>query len=168
MVLMAGCTGAINGAQYQSLAPQFDLFRFFDGAVRAWGIVQDRDGNVIQRFTVDIDGHIAGDTLTLDEHFQYQVGEGPEQRIWEIARTSEGSYTGSAGDILGSASGQSYGNAFQWRYQMDLPVDDTTYVVDFDDWFWALDERTLMNRSAIRKFGIVFAEVTIFMQRQSP
>ena len=50
---------------------------------------------------------------------------------------------------------------------MDLPVDDTTYSVTFDDWFWAFDDSTMMNRSYIRKFSIVMAEVTIFMQKQT-
>jgi hypothetical protein len=31
---------------------------------------------------------------------------------------------------------------------------------------WAFDDQTLVNRSYIKKFGITFAEVTIFMQRQ--
>ena len=38
---------------------------------------------------------------------------------------------------------------------------------NFDDWFWAFDDSTMMNRSYIRKFGIVMAEVTIFMQKQT-
>jgi len=49
---------------------------------------------------------------------------------------------------------------------MDLPVGDKVYRVAFDDWMWAFNENTLMNRSYIRKFGLVMAEVTIFMQRQ--
>jgi hypothetical protein len=49
---------------------------------------------------------------------------------------------------------------------MDLNVDGSTYRVAFDDWFFAIDDNTLMNRSYIKKFGIVMAEVTIFMQRQ--
>jgi hypothetical protein len=49
---------------------------------------------------------------------------------------------------------------------MDLPVGESSYRVKFEDWMWAFDENTLMNRSYIRKFGITFAEVTLFMQRQ--
>ncbi len=50
---------------------------------------------------------------------------------------------------------------------MDLPVGDSSYRVNFDDWFWAVTDDTLVNRSTISKFGIDFAEVTLFMQRQS-
>ena len=51
---------------------------------------------------------------------------------------------------------------------MDLPVGDNEYRVQFDDWMWAMDENTLMNRSDIKKFGLVMAEVTIFMQKAPP
>ena len=50
---------------------------------------------------------------------------------------------------------------------MDLPVGDNSYMVRFDDWIWAFDDSTVINRSYIRKFGLTFAEVTIFMQRQN-
>lgn len=164
--LIAGCATSLEGQRYRNDTPPFDLFAFFAGDVKAWGIVQNRSGELVQRFTVDIEGTIEGDQLTLDEHFTYGLGSGVEQRVWEITRTADGSYRGTAGDILGSASGQSYGNAFRWAYEMDLPVGESSYRVRFEDWIWALDEQTLMNRSYIQKFGLDFAEVTIFMQRQ--
>ena len=48
---------------------------------------------------------------------------------------------------------------------MDLPVGDTQSAVIFDDWFYAMDDQRIFNRSEIKKFGLTFAEVTIFMQR---
>ncbi len=156
----------IAGSAYLDTSPEFKLTEFFDGDVRAWGIVQDRSGNITQRFIADIDGTWDGETLTLDETFEYLVGDGVTERVWTISRDANGEWQGGAGDILGQASGATYGNAFNWTYQMDLPVDDTSYVVNFDDWIWAFDEDTIMNRSYITKFGITFAEVTIFMSRQ--
>lgn len=128
--------------------------------------MQNRSGEVVQRFIVDIDGRIDGDLLILDEIFTYGVGDGPKTRIWEIEQNASGEFVGNAGDIAGPARGVSHGNAFNFSYEMDLPVDDTEYRVVFDDWFWAFDEATMMNRSYIKKFGIVMAEVTIFMQKQ--
>lgn len=165
---LSGCGSvAIEGERYLDVAPEFQIDEFFDGNVHAWGIVQDRSGNVVQRFQVDIDGSLEGGVLTLDETFSYGMGEGTEHRVWTIQVDGPEGYTGEAGDIFGTAEGQTYGNAFQWTYQMDLPVGDNTYRVGFNDWMWAFDESAIMNRSYIRKFGITFAEVTIFMQRQS-
>lgn len=166
-VLVMGCGSRdITGSRYQSQTPAFDITRFFDGPVKAWGIVQDRSGNVTQRFVVDIDGDWDGETLTLDETFEYGLGEGVTERVWKIRRDGNGRWVGEADDILNQASGADHGNAFFWQYQIDLPVGDKSYVVNFDDWIWALDDETIVNRSYITKFGITFAEVTIFMQRQ--
>lgn len=165
-VLLGGCSVSVDGSDYENVAPEFDIKAFFNGDVKAWGIVQDRSGEVVQRFVVDIDGRIESDTLILDESFTYGVGDGVKSRVWRITQTGENSFEGEAGDILGTATGTSHGNAFNFHYQMDLPVGDTTYEVTFDDWFWAFDDSTMMNRSYIRKFGLVMAEVTIFMQRQ--
>jgi len=163
---LTGCSLSIDGEQYKTLSPQLDIRTFFDGRVKAWGIVQNRSGEVVQRFIVDIDGTREGNVLTLDETFEYFMGDGPEKRVWVITYNEDGTFTGEAGDIMGKASGKSFGNAFNFRYEMDLPVGDTSYEVAFNDWFWAFDQETLMNRAYIQKFGLVMAEVTIFMQRQ--
>jgi hypothetical protein len=166
LVGLSGCATSIDGERYRSITPSFDLFQFFDGEVKAWGLVQNRSGEVVQKFEVDIQGSIVGDHLTLDETFQYAVGTGPEKRVWQITRLANGQYQGTAGDILGEATGSTYGNAFHWTYRMDIPVDDTLYEVSFEDWFWAIDDRRLFNRSYIQKFGFDVAEVTIFMERR--
>jgi hypothetical protein len=166
LAMLSGCSMSIDGSQYKQMEPRFDLKTFFTGDVKAWGIVQNRSGNVVQRFEVEIAGSIKNDALVLDETFTYGVGEGPRKRIWTITENVDGTFTGKADDILNTATGVSHGNAFNFKYEMDLPVDDTTYKVAFNDWFWAFDENTMMNRAYISKFGIVMAEVTIFMLRQ--
>ncbi|WP_262693590.1 DUF3833 domain-containing protein [Kordiimonas aquimaris] len=163
---VSACSISVDGEKYLDAGAPFNLFNFFEGDVRGWGIVQDRDGNLLQRFIVDIDGKVRGDTITLDETFNYSIGDGVTKRLWTITDTGDNTFEGGAADIAGPAKGTSFGNAFYWRYEMDLPVDNTTYRVNFQDWMWAFDENTIMNRSYIKKFGIVFAEVTIFMQKQ--
>lgn len=164
--LASGCATRLDGSGYRGQEPQFDLFEFFGGEVRAWGLVQNRSGEVVQRFTVDIAGRVEGDRLRLDETFTYALGEGVERRVWTIVRNADGHYTGSAGDIRGKAEGRSFGNAFRWTYAMDLPVGEGSFRVRFDDWIWAMDEDTIVNRSYIQKFWLDVAEVTLFMQRQ--
>lgn len=166
LVLLAGCALNIDGNLYRSTSPSLDLLRFFNGNVKAWGIVQDRSGNVISRFTVDIHGEVINGTLVLDETFEYGVGTGVEKRVWTIQPLKSNKFSGSATDIPGPASGEQFGNALFWGYSMTLPVGESSYRVKFEDWMWAFDETTLVNRSYIKKFGITFAEVTIFMQRQ--
>ena len=164
--LAGGCATRLDGSAYRQQGPAFDLFDFFGGEVRAWGLVQNRSGEVVQRFAVDIEGSVEDNRLSLDETFRYGLGDGVEHRVWTIERGADGGYRGSAGDILGEAEGRSYGNAFRWTYAMDLPVGERSYRVRFDDWIWAMDEDTIVNRSYLQKFGTDVAEVTLFMQRQ--
>ena len=164
---LGACSVSIDGENYQDAGAELDLFTFFDGDVKGWGIVQGRDGNILQRFEVLIDGSVKGDTLTLDETFAYSLGDGPEKRVWTITRNGADQYEGRAHDILNTAQGESFGNALYWGYQMELPVNNSSYKVNFQDWMWAFDSNTIVNRSYIKKFGIVWAEVTLFMQRQS-
>lgn len=163
-LLLTGCS-SLSVNDYAADTPPFDPFVFFDGRVHAWGIVQDWRGRVVRRFDVDIDGTVDDDVLTLDERFRYADGE-TDTRVWRIrAAGAAGSYRGTAGDILGEADGTAAGNALRWNYEMDLPVSGSTYRVRFDDWMWQLDDRVVVNRSYIRKFGLTVAEVTLFMQR---
>lgn len=167
VALLSGCATSIKGERYLAAEPGLDLVEFFLGNVKAWGIVQDRSGNVIQRFQVDIEGTDDNGVLVLDETFTYGIGDGIKQRTWRITPGADGTYTGVADDVPSGATGKTYGNAVNLQYTFDLPVDETTYKVKFNDWFWAFDKNTLVNRAYIRKFGITFAEVTIFMQRAS-
>ena len=166
LLLVSACSTKIDGEDYLGTEPKFDLAQFFDGNVKAWGIVQDRSGAVVQRFVVEIKGRVDNGQIVLDETFEYGVGTGPLTRVWTISEQPSGKFTGKADDIIGVATGTSFGNAFNFTYEMDLSVGDSVYRVAFDDWFWAFDDSTMMNRSYIKKFGIVMAEVTIFMQRQ--
>ncbi|MBQ4860428.1 DUF3833 family protein [Pseudoalteromonas sp. MMG013] len=166
-MIISGCGVSIKGEVYEDATPYFDPFKFFNSDVKAWGIVQDRSGQLIQRFTVNIRGSVSNNNvLTLDETFKYGVGNGTLKRVWKIEKEGAKQFRGTASDIKNNATGRVYGNAMQWSYNMELPVNSTSYTVHFDDWMWAFDSDTIVNRSYISKFGIVMAEVTIFMQKQ--
>ena len=66
----------------------------------------------------------------------------------------------------GFAEGQVNGNAFNWKYKVDLKVDGSTWNVCFDDWMYLMDEDTLINRSSMTKFGVEWGQVTLFFRRQ--
>ncbi|MCF2857765.1 DUF3833 domain-containing protein [Pseudoalteromonas sp. SMS1] len=164
MMVLSACRSSVHSDAYEAMSPNIDVYTFFNGQVNAWGIVQNRSGQLVQRFKVEIKGAIQqNNELVLDETFTYGYGDGVKHRVWRITSQGDG-FRGNAGDIATEATGHVYGNALRWQYEMDLPVDDTTYRVSFDDWMWAFDKCTLMNRSYIKKFGLVVAEVTIFMQ----
>jgi len=128
---LPGCA-SLDPADYADQKPLLDLTRYFDGVLDGWGMVQDRGGKVLRRFTVVIQAGWRGDTGTLDEAFVWSDGE-RQRRVWNLQRREAGSYTGTAADVVGEATGTARGNALNWRYTMALPVSGRTWHVDFDD-----------------------------------
>jgi hypothetical protein len=157
---LAGGCASVDPASYAAERPALDLRTYFDGRVDAWGVFQDRSGKVVRRFTVTIDGRWDGDVGVLDEAFAYSDGS-TQRRVWTLRRVAEGRYTGTADDVIGEASGQVAGNAFHWRYTLALPVDGRVWHVDFDDWMFLVDDRVMLNRATMSKFGIRLGEVTL-------
>ena len=153
--------------QYKAEQPVLDLKQYFNGPVTGWGMFQDRSGEVIKRFVVRIDARWQGDTGTLDERFTYSDGS-TQRRVWTITRLGEGRHTGRADDVVGEAAGEAAGNALRWRYVLALPVDGKVYNVDFDDWMFLMDDKVMLNRSLMSKFGFRLGEVTLSFVKRTP
>ena len=163
-LLAGGCT-SIDPGTYARQAPALELRRYFDGTIDGWGMVQDRSGKVLRRFTVTIEARWNGDVGTLDERFVWSDGE-RQRRVWTVRDLGDGRYAGSAEDVVGSAAGRTAGNALNWRYTMAIPLDGRTWHIDFDDWMFLVDDKVLINRATISKFGIRVGEVTLAFQRK--
>ena len=160
---LAGCA-TVDVADYRAERPPLDLAAYFDGTVDGWGIVQDRSGKVVRRFTVRIEGKWQGSRGTLDEHFEFSDGE-KQNRVWTLVKDGD-RYTGTAGDVVGTATGLQQGNAFNMRYVLRVPWSGRTIDVDMDDWMWRIDESTVLNRTEMRKFGFRVGEVTLSFRRR--
>ena len=161
--VLAGCA-SVDVADYRSEQPVLDLATFFAGRVDGWGIVQDRSGKVVKRFVVRIDGTWRGNQGTLDEHFEYADGT-REQRVWQLTRDGN-RYTGTAGDVVGTARGETQGNALHWNYVLAVPVDGRTWHLDMDDWMYLVDADNLLNRTAMSKFGVEVGSVTLSLRKR--
>ncbi len=167
LAMLTGCSTNLDGNKYVEMEPKFELKQYFNGKIKAWGIIQDRSGEVISRFDIDMNGSWDNNGIgTLEENFYYYDTQKKEKRIWTIRKTKLGTYLGEAGDIIGEATGKSYGNAIRWSYDMNLPVKNTTYKIHFEDWMWAMRDEVVINRSYLKKWGFNVAEITIFMQKQ--
>jgi len=150
---------------YKAEQPSLDLKNYLNGTLEAWGMFQGRSGEVKKRFHVLIDARWEGDSGVLDEHFNWSDGT-TSRRVWTLRREADGTYRGTADDVIGEALGELSGNALRWRYVLALPVDGKTWNVDFDDWMFLMDEKVMMNRSTMSKWGINLGEVTLtFVKR---
>jgi hypothetical protein len=167
--MFSGCSGKDKKImQYSDMKPQIKIEEYFNGPIKAWGLIQDRSGEVTTRFDVTMVGTWNGSRGTLVEKFDYYEGnEGKTtDRTWTIKKLGEDRYEGFADDIIGKATGKTSGNTVQWGYVMDIPVDGTTYRITLDDWMFLMNDGVLINRSYLKKFGFKVAELTLFMQKQ--
>lgn len=148
--------------------PKLVLEDYFLGQTKAWGIFEDRFGRLRRSFVVDITGTWDEEKqlLTLKEDFVYDDGE-IDQRIWEVTKLGEHRYNGRAHDVVGVAEGKIYGNALNWTYDVDLKTKDSTLRVTFNDWMFLQDEKTMINRAKVTKWGILVGEVSIFFRKES-
>jgi hypothetical protein len=161
--LLAACS-APTVRDYAAQGPRFDLRQYFDGRVEGWGLVQDRSGQVTRRMTVVMDCTWNGDVGTFEERFTYADGR-TERRTWTIRKDGD-RYSGRAGDVVGDATGEAAGPAFQWTYVLAAKRDNgDTVNLDMDDWMWMLDERTVANRTSFSKFGFRLGEVTFVFRK---
>ena len=165
-LLVTGCS-AVDINQYQGDTPEFLLYEYFTGKTKGWGIVQDRKGNLLRQFVVDINGTLNEQgELVLDEDFFWRDGE-QTKRIWTIGRNGEKSFTGRADDVVDTAQGEASGNVLNWRYRLNLEVDGRTWEINFDDWMFLQPDNVLINKAVMSKFGFKVGEVTIVFLKES-
>ncbi|KQZ91552.1 DUF3833 domain-containing protein [Pseudomonas sp. Root562] len=163
-LLLVSCNN-VGVDHYAKERPALDLVAFFSRPVQAWGLFQNRSGEVVKRFHVQIESRVEGQQLILDERFLYSDGT-RQRRTWTLERTGSGRWRGRADDVVGEASGEIAGNALHWRYRLDLPVDGRHWEVDMDDWMYLMDEDTIINRTTMSKLGVELGQVILFFRRQ--
>jgi Protein of unknown function (DUF3833) len=158
-LVLAGCAGP-QLADYAAQRPAFDFKQYFSGRLVAHGLVSDRSGVVLRRFVVTMRCAWVGDSGTLDEQFVYDDGE-LQQRVWHVRAQADGSFIGTAADIVGQATGAASGSAFRWNYTLKVPARGSVYELQFDDWIHLIDERTALNKATMSKFGVHVGEVLL-------
>ena len=167
-LLFIGCFQT-DMKQFENNKPKLDLFAFFEGETIAYGIFEDRFGNLKRQFRVNIKGKIDNKTLTLDEDFLYDDGE-KAKRIWTIKKQIDSNdnkitYVGNADDVEGKASGSISGNTLNWTYDIYLNIKGSNIKVHFNDWIYQQSDDLAINRAYVSKFGINIGSVTLVFLR---
>ena len=166
LISLSACS-KIEMEQFKNNTPKLDLFSFFEGNTVAYGIFEDRFGNLKRQFRVNISGTIIDDKLTLDEDFLYDDGE-KDKRVWKIKKITEEdkiTYEGQAEDIEGTATGSISGNTLNWSYDIYLNIKGSNIKVHFNDWIYKQSENLAINRAYVSKFGINIGSVTLVFLR---
>jgi len=164
--LINGCS-SMTVDEYLNSEQKLVLEDYFSGHTRAWGLFEDRLGNVRREFVVDIEGTWDGNNLVLTEQFVYADGE-RETRVWTLEKTAPDTYTGSTDNVIGDAVGRTAGNAFNWQYDFNLLVGDSTWKVHFNDWMFLQPNGVLLNKATISRWGFKIGTVFISFQKLGP
>ena len=160
IVLLNNCS-EMKPEDYKDTKPVLKIEEYFEGKVKAWGMLLNRSGQVKRQFTANMKGEFDGENLILDETFIWNDGE-KQQRKWNIKKIGDNTYEGTAPDVVGIAKGVSFGSAFKFEYKLLIPYNDKKIKVRFDDWIFKQDDKTAINKATLTKFGFKVGELIVF------
>ena len=122
-VLITNCSSnqGMKPEDFKNQKPRLIIEEYLSGNVKAWGILQNRSGKVTRQFSADLNGKWDGKQLILDEKFIWNDGE-IQNRQWTIDKIDDHNYEGTAGDVVGTAKGYSYGPAFKFEYVLLIQI----------------------------------------------
>ena len=149
-----------NPKIYEKNSPKFDIKKYFNGKLEAYGVVKDWRNKITRKFYVTMNGEWHGNEGTLEEFFVFDDGE-KQTRTWKLSVIDDHNFIGKAGDVIGNAKGTQYGNAVRMDYVLRTPVGNKQYDLKIEDWLYLIDEKHLINESKIKKFGLTLGYLTI-------
>lgn len=162
---LTACASGPVVTDYSNEKPRLDMSQFFNGDLLAHGLYTDATGKVVRRFEGILKGSWNGDNGTLEENFTYSDGR-TDQRIWHLVRMNDGRYVGTADDVLGPSTGLASGNALHRTYTMRLPVDGQLVEAQFDDWMYQINDRVVLNKATVSRYGVKMGEVMVSFQKK--
>ena len=164
LVFISACS-SITVERYAENEPQLVAEQFFNGQLTAHGIVKDRSGQVIRYFSADIKADWVDGIGTLDESFVFDDGE-RQTRVWKLRPNADGTYTATAGDVIGEGKMKVAGNSLFLDYVLRIPYGDGTIDLSIDDRMYLVSERVLLNESVMTKWGFKVGQITLVIEKE--
>jgi hypothetical protein len=163
-VLLLQACSSITVDSYSDFSPDFYPREFFSGDLTAHGVVKNRGGLVIRTFNADIQANWTNDTGILIEHFRFGDGE-TQERIWTLTPDGNGSYVGTANDVIGASQLTFSGNSLFMNYVLRIPYGDSTIDVHVDDRMYLISSDVLINESRMSKYGLEVGSIALVIIR---
>jgi hypothetical protein len=166
LLLVTGCS-AVSVQDYAGQQPVLVPETFFDGRLTAHGVVKNRSGLVIRHFNADIVAFWKDGIGTLEEDFVFDDGE-QQRRVWTLTPDGPGRYLGTAGDVVGEGQVTVAGNSMFLDYVLRIPYGDGTLDLRIDDRMYLVNPNTLINESAMKKFGFGVGQILLVIEKRDP
>jgi len=161
--MLQSCS-SVPVSEYADNSPTMVVEEFFNGSLKAHGIVKDRSGKVTRYFNASIKADWVDGVGTLDEVFKFDDGE-EQNRIWKLTRDQSGGYVGTANDVVGSSALEVSGNSLFLDYVLRIPYDDGTLDLHIDDRMYLVSDRVLINESVMTKWGVKVGQITLVIEK---
>ena len=155
---------SIDIDEYENRQPSITLESFFSGELVAYGIVRNRSGKVTRYFQASLKGSWVDGVGTLDEVFFFDDGE-KQTRVWTMKPQQQGTYIGTASDVIGEAKIETSGNAIRLNYNLEVPYKDDKITLSMDDWMYQVVPGVVINETVMKKFGFTVGKVTLVIMR---
>jgi hypothetical protein len=154
---------------FNGTRPEFLPEEFFNGQLEGWGVLESIVGGLQKRSTIRAEGKWDEPTQTVHFTETYQFDDGHEDTLrWSIRKNAPGRYSGSEPRLEGEAQGEQAGCAFNWQYTRDTPqAGGTSSKLNFDDWFYRIDDRTCIVRGSAGRAGLPFATAHVTYRKLS-
>ncbi len=163
-LLLTGCSN-VTTQDYAAKTPKLDLRHYLNGPLEAHGVLFDYTGKADLEFYVKMKAHWQGNVGTLEEDFVYSDGR-TDRRVWTIRFEDDHHFTATAHDVIGEAKGSQHGNAANMRYTLNAQrAGGSSILLNMDDWLYLMDDKTLINRTKMRKFGLTVGELFITFRK---
>jgi hypothetical protein len=144
---------------FRGTMPEFRPEEFLVGKLEGWAVLESVVGGLQKRATISATGEwdIAAQTIAFTETYTFDDGHANTLH-WVIRKNSENEYSGSEPLLEGGAVGEQAGCAFHWKYTREVPqADGNKTKLNFDDWFYRIDDRVCIVRGSAGRAGLPFA-----------
>ncbi len=165
IMILSSCS-SLKAEDYANNTPLLTIQDYFNGPATAEGMLQNWRGKQTRRFSVVMQGTWKNNTEgTLHEEFVFDDGE-KQTRDWHLKMLDAHHFTGTAHDVVGVARGEQYGNAIHMNYVLSIPVNGKLMNISIDDWLYAINKQTVINKSTLSKFGLNVGYLTIAFNKK--
>lgn len=150
---------------FKDTGPNFNVVEFFDGPLKAYGVIKNRSGKVTRRFDAEMHGKWEDGVGTITEDFKFYDGENMK-REWTLTPQADGSYTATASDVEGNGTLHAKGCAVLMHYKLVVPYKESTVKVNVKDWLYLQGDNVVVNHTHMTKFGFRVGEIVTTIIKQ--
>lgn len=143
---------------FEGTSPEFLPEAFFNGRLEGWAVLESLTGTLQKRASITAQGQWDASTQTVHLTETYRFDDGHVDTLdWKIRKVASGQYSGLEPRLEGEARGSQAGFAYNWTYTRETPQPDgSSSKLNFDDWFYLIDEKVCIVRGSAGRAGLPF------------